>query len=277
MTDSQAELHDYLRANNLNATFVSIVEAILVEKPENPIGFIVKYLLTNFANETKEYQSRVGVSTKPPKVVLAKDGGNDEVLSDSESDQTSIDTDATVSPSSSDDHQPRRKKRRESIFAEKIQDDEVELKVIEKQTHDLERILHLLKTNFFFSHLTVEQMNQVASAMFLVEKREGDIIINQGDDGDNFYIIDSGTVEVFLKTIGSDEEAKMVKTCEAGDSFGELALMYNAPRAASCVARGEVRLWALDRTACKSTHSHLESVLMSILNSIDTWIQSRSF
>jgi cAMP-dependent protein kinase regulator len=69
--------------------------------------------------------------------------------------------------------------------------------------------------------------------MFQVDKQEGDIIINQGDDGDNFYIIDNGSVDVLIKTIGSDEDAKLVKTCVAGDSFGELAIMYNAPRAVS--------------------------------------------
>lgn len=55
MTDTQAELHEYLKANNLNAIFVSIVEAILIEKPENPIGFMTKYLLvseTNWTNAT---------------------------------------------------------------------------------------------------------------------------------------------------------------------------------------------------------------------------------
>lgn len=159
-------------------------------------------------------------------------------------------TDATVS-SSVDDRPPRRKKRRESIFAEKIDDSDFELKVIEKEAYESERILHILKNNLFFSHLDPDQMNQVVNAMFLVEKQESDIIINQGDDGDNFYTIDTGTVEVFIKTLGSDEEAKLVKTCEAGDSFGELAIMYNAPRAASCIAKGDVRLWALDRVAFK--------------------------
>ena len=83
--------------------------------------------------------------------------------------------------------------------------------------------------------------------MFLREANDGDVIIAQGDDGDNFYILDQGTVEVFIES--SDGEKKLVKTCEAGDSFGELAIMYNAPRAASCVAKGDVRLWALDRVS----------------------------
>ena len=47
MSNTQAELFEYLKRNNLNSIFVSIVEAILVEKPENPIGFMTKFLLVN--------------------------------------------------------------------------------------------------------------------------------------------------------------------------------------------------------------------------------------
>lgn len=166
-------------------------------------------------------------------LIIARDRSEEEELSETESeDESSVNTDATVSPST--DEQPRRKKRRESIFAEKIDDEgDVELQSFEKDAQESSRILEILRNNLFFSHLDEDQMNQVTNAMFQVEKHDGDIIINQGDTGDNFYILERGSVEVFIKTIGTDEAAKLVKTCEAGDSFGELAIMYNAPRAVS--------------------------------------------
>merc|ERR1712039_140018 len=40
---------------------------------------------------------------------------------------------------------------------------------------------------------------------------------------------------------------KLVKTCEPGDVFGELALLYNCPRAASVIAVEKCILWQLDR------------------------------
>lgn len=40
---------------------------------------------------------------------------------------------------------------------------------------------------------------------------------------------------------------KFVKTLELGDSFGELALIKNAPRSATIVAVGKLHLWGLDR------------------------------
>lgn len=36
--------------------------------------------------------------------------------------------------------------------------------------------------------------------MFMVKHGEGEVIIQQGDEGDNFYIVDSGEVDVYLLT-----------------------------------------------------------------------------
>ena len=44
-----------------------------------------------------------------------------------------------------------------------------------------------------------------------------------------------------------------MKTYEPGEFFGELALLYNAPRAASIIAKTACQLWALDR----ATFNHI--------------------
>lgn len=46
----------------------------------------------------------------------------------------------------------------------------------------------------------------------------------------------------------SDPEPKLLKQYNPGDLFGELALLYNAPRAASIQAKSEAVLFALDRS-----------------------------
>ena len=51
----QAELQQYLKDKNLNDIFVDIVENILLAKPNNPIGFIMKYILGKYPDETKEF------------------------------------------------------------------------------------------------------------------------------------------------------------------------------------------------------------------------------
>jgi len=44
----QAELQNYLNSKNINALFISIVESLLIEKPANPIAFIIEYLYKQY-------------------------------------------------------------------------------------------------------------------------------------------------------------------------------------------------------------------------------------
>ncbi|XP_029378978.1 cAMP-dependent protein kinase type II-beta regulatory subunit isoform X3 [Echeneis naucrates] len=89
-----------------------------------------------------------------------------------------------------------------------------------------------------------EEMSQVLDAMFEKFCTEGEHIIDQDDDGDNFYVIESGTFNIFVKVDGTE---KLVGCYDNRGSFGELALMYNTPRAATIIAISTGALWCLDR------------------------------
>ena len=53
-----------------------------------------------------------------------------------------------------------------------------------------------IEKNVLFSHLDETERSDIFDAMFPVQNIAGEYIIKQGDDGDNFYIIDQGEVEV---------------------------------------------------------------------------------
>lgn len=256
MNEITSVLHKYLEEKRINAVFVSIVEEILRNKPENPIGFMVNYVLEKYPEETKGFgKHKPPDRTKTPSFISSKTDSTEEISeTDSEcSSVNSIESDEVCSLLRDDRsiNSPIPKKRRESVCAEKLTENTVaesEFKTIKKNEVEAARILYLLKNNVFFSHLDEHQMKTVHDAMFCVERTDGDIIINQGDDGDNFYCIDNGVVEIFIDSSKTGERS-LVRTCVDGDAFGELALMYNAPRAASCIAKGNVRLWALDRVS----------------------------
>lgn len=76
----------------------------------------------------------------------------------------------------------------------------------------------------------------------------GQDIIVQGENGEIFYLIEDGQVDVYIKINGED---KKVHAYKPGDAFGELAIMYNAPRAATCRAGTEAKVWSLDRLSFK--------------------------
>ena len=107
--------------------------------------------------------------------------------------------------------------------------------VFPKSDEQLNRIRTAIKPNFLFRNLDDEQEADVLAAMKEVTIGPGEIIIEQGAAGDYFYVVESGTLEVFVKKDGQmiDPEkgdkpllGKKVATCVEGNSFGELALMH---------------------------------------------------
>lgn len=73
------------------------------------------------------------------------------------------------------------------------------------------------------------------------------MIIKQGDDGDNFYLVESGELTCSKFMSPDDMQETYLKTYVPGESFGELALLYNAPRAATIIAKTDCELWSLER------------------------------
>ena len=85
--------------------------------------------------------------------------------------------------------------RRKSVFAEtydpEAEDDSEEQSVIYPKT-DLQRrtLKEAVKEILLFRSLEFEQLNEVLDAMFEYKVSTGDYIIRQGDDGDNFYVVE---------------------------------------------------------------------------------------
>lgn len=132
--------------------------------------------------------------------------------------------------------------RRGSVSAEsyKPSDEEYEKIVIPKSNDAKKRIESAISNNLLFRNLEKEQRNEIIDAMFEKKVAKGVAIINQGEEGDNFYVVDSGAFDVFVN-------GNKVVEIGAGGSFGELALMYNTPRAASVIANQDCVVWAVDR------------------------------
>uniref|UniRef100_G3P6R6 Protein kinase cAMP-dependent type II regulatory subunit beta n=1 Tax=Gasterosteus aculeatus aculeatus TaxID=481459 RepID=G3P6R6_GASAC len=124
-------------------------------------------------------------------------------------------------------------------------DEDKEPWVIHPKTDDQrQRLQEACWDILLFKNLDPEEMSQVLDAMFEKFCTEGEHIIDQDDDGDNFYVIESGTFKIFVKVDGTD---KLVGCYDNRGSFGELALMYNTPRAATIIATSPGALWCLDR------------------------------
>uniref|UniRef100_A0A2K5RU31 cAMP-dependent protein kinase type II-alpha regulatory subunit n=1 Tax=Cebus imitator TaxID=2715852 RepID=A0A2K5RU31_CEBIM len=144
---------------------------------------------------------------------------------------------------------PSRFNRRVSVCAETYNPDEEEEdtdpRVIHPKTDEQRcRLQEACKDILLFKNLDQEQLSQVLDAMFERIVKADEHVIDQGDDGDNFYVIERGTYDILVT---KDNQTRSVGQYDNHGSFGELALMYNTPRAATIVATSEGSLWGLDR------------------------------
>jgi CRP-like cAMP-binding protein len=117
--------------------------------------------------------------------------------------------------------------------------------VIPKTDEQRRRIEVSISNNFLFKNLDEDQHEDVVNAMTEKRFKCKDNVIEQGAVGDFFYVVETGTLDVFVTKGGNP--AEKVFEYGPGGSFGELALMYNGPRAATVTATSDVVLWALDR------------------------------
>uniref|UniRef100_A0A669D888 cAMP-dependent protein kinase type II-alpha regulatory subunit n=1 Tax=Oreochromis niloticus TaxID=8128 RepID=A0A669D888_ORENI len=125
------------------------------------------------------------------------------------------------------------------------EDDDTEPRVVNPKTDEQRhRLQDACRDILLFKTLEQEQFSEVLDAMFEVLVKPQDHIIDQGDDGDNFYVIEKGVYDIFVQ---KDGVSICVGKYDNKGSFGELALMYNTPRAATIVATQDGALWGLDR------------------------------
>ena len=118
-------------------------------------------------------------------------------------------------------------------------------KKIIKTLDQINRIKSKLLSSWIFSNLDKNEIKVVIDAMEEKIFNKNENIINQYENGDCLYIVEEGNLECYKKTKNSE---KLIKTYSSGDSFGELALLYNCPRAATIKCQSKkCILWSLDR------------------------------
>ncbi len=134
--------------------------------------------------------------------------------------------------------------RRTSVSAETLNPnrlkDDWKPPIIAKTPDQLSRLSNSVVKNFLFSSLDEDSLKTVIGALEEIKKPAGSEVIKQGDEGDFFYVVESGIVNFYVN-------GDKVNSSGPGSSFGELALMYNSPRAATATAETDLVLWALDR------------------------------
>lgn len=125
-----------------------------------------------------------------------------------------------------------------------------------------------LKKIPLFAELDVPDLMKIVEIATTRSAESGEIIFNEGDPGDAFYIIEEGKVDV-LKDIGGVQ--KVLATLSRGEFFGEMALIEGEPRSATVKVKENASLCVITKT----NFNYLMKMSPSILLKIMTFLSKR--
>ncbi|XP_034396378.1 protein kinase, cAMP-dependent, regulatory, type I, alpha (tissue specific extinguisher 1) a [Cyclopterus lumpus] len=246
---SLQECEQYVQKHNIQQLLKDCIIQLCTARPDRPMSFLKDYL------ERLEKEEAQQMALKSSS------------RSDSCEDEVSPPMNPVV----------RGRTRRGAISAEVYTEEDAASyvrKVIPKDYKTMAALAKAMERNVLFAHLDDNERSDIFDAMFSVNCIAGETVIQQGDEGDNFYVIDLGEMDVYVNN-------ELVTSIGEGGSFGELALIYGTPRAASVRARSNVKLWGIDRDSYRrilmgSTlrkRKMYEEFLskVSILESLDKW------
>lgn len=248
MMRSYLDNHDVLRQMQ------ELLQDMVTNRPEDPIDYMISKL-EEVCQETQDIELD-GLNGSSSKIILADEPAKaQEAQAVQESTKEKKDDGSEEEDDDDDDVEDmpppppaQVQKKRTSVSAEAYgafnQRVVSERKVIPKDDSQKMRIKEVLAQCWMFQSHDENNVNTIVDAMTEKVVEKDTRLISQGEDGNVMWVIEQGTLEC-SKVIDGVE--KVVKTCRRGDVFGELALLYSCPRAASVTSRDKCVLWELDR------------------------------
>lgn len=114
------------------------------------------------------------------------------------------------------------------------------LRIDAEATAPAEDRIELLRLTPIFAPLPGATLENLAARLIPVEASAGTVLIREGEPGDRFYLISEGRVDV-------SAHGAQIANLGPGEPLGEIALLRDIPRTATCTAQTPVKLFALTR------------------------------
>ena len=127
------------------------------------------------------------------------------------------------------------------------------LKIHNDSKEDEKLINDCIEKHFFMKCLNQQARDKVIEEMSLVQVNSNNYIFKQGTIGNYFYILKSGSAELIINN-------NIVKRLKIGESFGELALLHDAPRSGSIKTISDCLLWTLERKNFRKIIEHINKI-----------------
>lgn len=156
-----------------------------------------------------------------------------------------------------------------NVFAKPLGQEEVlsfQAPNFEKSQEQMDFLRQAIQKNFVFTNLSERQWKTMLKAFEEIRYSQGAWIIRQDEEGDYFYVSYNGGLRFVI-------DGESGESIQPGHSFGELALLYDSPRAASVVCDApSSTLFRLDQTTFRyimqTQREHAEHDKMQLLRGI---------
>ncbi|HEY3473392.1 MAG TPA: cyclic nucleotide-binding domain-containing protein, partial [Anaerolineales bacterium] len=117
-----------------------------------------------------------------------------------------------------------------------------------------------------FPGITPDEIEELIASSQVHSYLPGAVLCRENAVEDRFYMILEGEAQV-TKDINNDE-SRLLQTLSAGDFFGEMALIHNAPRAATVTAKTELTTLELDKFAFDRVIRKSSSIALAMVSEI---------
>ncbi|NWU62143.1 KAP0 kinase, partial [Pterocles burchelli] len=218
---SLRECELYVQKHNIQQILKDCIVQLCTVRPERPMGFLREYFERLEKEETKQLLNQ------------QKSGSR----SDSREDE--------ISPPPPMNPVVKGRRRRGAISAEVYTEEDAASyvrKVIPKDYKTMAALAKAIEKNVLFAHLDDNERSDIFDAMFPVTYIAGETVIEQGNSQDTVGLV-SPPCAAFQVYVNNEWATSVGE----GGSFGELALIYGTPRAATVKAKTNVKLWGIDR------------------------------
>jgi CRP-like cAMP-binding protein len=108
------------------------------------------------------------------------------------------------------------------------------------------------------SQCSKKELGQVALVADELDVREGEVLTNEGDSGREFFLLVEGAADV-------RRNGRRINTIQAGDFFGEIALVSNRPRTATVTMTTPGRVLVLTDRAFRELMKTMPSIQPKVM------------
>ena len=123
--------------------------------------------------------------------------------------------------------------------------------------------IDLLRQTDLFEGLTPEELGKITGISVKETPKAGEVIFEEGEEGERFYLILKGEVRISKMIPGVGEEALVVLS--KGAYFGEMSLIDNQPRSAHAIVNKSTELMVIERQDFEGLLSHDKELAYKLL------------